>query len=83
MFLRDEYDELSLRERDAARALKSALLGWFLCPLQLYTAWLLLLVVIAEEQLRPRYFWYVVGAATALVFQVSMVTTLLVLLESL
>ncbi len=54
------------REDDAARAFKSAILGILFCPLQLYTLWLLLLVVLSDEPLRPRYFWYAVGAAAVL-----------------
>jgi len=83
MFLSDEYDQLSLREQDADRALKSALLGLFLCPLQLYTAWLLLMVAIAEEPLRRRYFWYAFGAAAILLLEISTFTLVFVLLESL
>jgi hypothetical protein len=54
------------REEDAARALKSAIFGLLFCPLQIYTAWLLLLVLANEEPLRARYFWYAVGAAAVL-----------------
>ena len=57
----------SPREDDAARAFKSALFGVLFFPLQLYTLWLLLLVVMSDEPLRPRYFWYAVGAAAVLV----------------
>ncbi|MCI0360169.1 MAG: hypothetical protein L0211_16955 [Planctomycetaceae bacterium] len=62
-------DELapSSREDDAARAFKSAILGLFFCPLQLYTAWLLFLVLVNDEPLRTRYFWYAVGAAVVLI----------------
>jgi len=70
MFLSDEYEELSLREKDAVRALKSALLGILFCPLQLYTAWLTLLLFLGEEPLRPRYFWYGVAAGTVLAIHV-------------
>ena len=56
----------SSREEDAARALKSAILGILVCPLQLYTAWLLLLVLMNNEPLRPPYFWYAVGAAAVM-----------------
>ncbi len=56
-------DQPSSREQDAARSLKSAVLGLLFCPLQLYTAWLLFLVVVNDEPLRKRYFWYAVGAA--------------------
>ncbi len=63
-----EHDENpSPREEDAARALKSAALGVLFCPLQFYTLWLLFLVLLADEPLRPRYFWYAVGAASVLV----------------
>jgi hypothetical protein len=57
----------SSREEDAARAIKSAVVGVLFCPLQVYTAWLLLLVWMNDEPLRPRYFWYAVGAAAVLV----------------
>ena len=70
MFLSDQYDELSLREQDAVRALKSALIGLVLCPLQLYTAFLVLMVVIAEEPLRRRYFWYTLVASIVLAMHV-------------
>jgi len=53
LFLRDEYEELSLREKDAVRALKSALVGVLIAPLQLYTLFLILMVILAEEPLRP------------------------------
>jgi len=66
MFLSDQYEELSLREQDAARALKSALIGVFFFPLQLYTSFLVLMVAIAEVPLRPRYFWYTVMASLVL-----------------
>jgi hypothetical protein len=56
----------SSREEDAARAFKSAIFGLLFCPLQLYTAWLLLLVLVNNEPLRPRFFWYAVGAAVVL-----------------
>jgi hypothetical protein len=56
----------SPREEDAARAIKSAVLGVLFFPLQLYTAWLLFLVAVNDEPLRPRYFWYAVGAAAVL-----------------
>jgi hypothetical protein len=62
-------DELtpSSREDDAARALKSAILGLLFWPLLLYAAWLLFLVFVNDEPLRPRNFWYAVGAAVVLV----------------
>jgi len=63
----DEELTPSSREEDAARAFKSAILGVLFCPLQLYTAWLLFLVLVNNEPLRPRYFWYAVGAAVVLV----------------
>jgi hypothetical protein len=63
----DPEQSPSSREEDAGRALKSAILGLFFCPLQLYTAWLLFLVVANNEPLRPRYFWYAVGAGVLLV----------------
>lgn len=70
-----ESDDLergpSAREEDAARALKSAILGLLFCPLQLYTAWLLLLVLANDEPLRPRYYWYAVLAAAVLAPQVA------------
>jgi hypothetical protein len=62
----DSEQSPSPREDDAARAFKSAILGILFCPLQLYTLWLLLLVVLSDEPLRPRYFWYAVGAAAVL-----------------
>lgn len=58
----EPYDQPSSREEDAVRALKSAVLGLVFCPLQLYTAWLLILVVTNREPLRKRYFWCAVGA---------------------
>jgi hypothetical protein len=57
----------SSREEDAVRAIKSAVLGVFFCPLQVYTAWLSFLILVNEEPLRPRYFWYAVGAAVVLI----------------
>src|SRR4029453_7516835 len=67
----EEVEELldrpNLRELDAARAIKSAVLGILFCPLQLYTAWLLFMVAMADEPLRPRYYWYSLGAAALLV----------------
>lgn len=80
MLLSDQYDELSLREQDAARALKSALVGLFILPLQLYTAWLVLMVILAEESLRPRYFWYAVGAAIIAGIDVPFSTLLILFL---
>ena len=64
----ESADELtpSSREDDAARALKSAILGLLFCPLLPYTGWLLFLVFVNDEPLRPRYFWYAVGAAAVL-----------------
>jgi len=70
MFLSDQYDELSLREQDAARALKSALIGIFFCPLQLYTSFLILMVILADEPLQPRYFWYTVVASIVLALHI-------------
>jgi hypothetical protein len=55
------------REEDAARAFKAAILGAFFCPLQIYTAWLLFLVLVNNERLRARYFWYAVGAVLVLI----------------
>lgn len=71
----ESEDELtpSSREDDAARALKSAILGLLFCPLLLYTAWLLFLVLVNDEPLRPRYFWYAVGAAVVLIFSAAFV----------
>jgi hypothetical protein len=60
-------EEPNLRESDAARAIKSAVLGLLFCPLQAYTAWLLFMVVMADEPLRPRYYWCSLGAAALLV----------------
>ena len=63
----DAEQAASPREDDAARAFKSALFGVLFCPLQIYTLWLLFLVLVSDEPLRPRYFWYAVGAAAVLV----------------
>ena len=59
-------DPPNLRELDAARAIKSAVLGLLFCPLQIYTAWLLIMVAMADEPLRPRYYWCSLGAAAML-----------------
>ena len=72
-------DEANQREQDAARSLKSAMVGVLLCPLQLYTAWLLFLVAFDDERLQPRYFWYAVGAAVILLAHVSLAALLYVL----
>ena len=63
----------SSREDDAARAFKSAILGLLFCPPLLYTAWLLFLVFVNDEPLRPRYFWYAVGAGVVLIFCTAIV----------
>jgi len=44
---------LTSREQDADRALRSALLGLLVCPLQLYTIWLLIRIFFSNEPLRP------------------------------
>jgi len=72
--------EPNLRELDAARAIKSAVLGLLFCPLQAYTAWLLFMVVMADEPLRPRYYWCSLGAAALLVPHVAAATSMLWLL---
>ena len=66
-------EELTDREADAARALKSAMLGVLFCPLQLYTAWLLFLVLFDGDRLRLRYFWYAVWAAAILLIYTTIV----------
>jgi hypothetical protein len=60
------YDERSSREDDAARALKSALIGILFCPLLLYAAYLLVEVGLNDEPLRPRFKSYVVATAAIL-----------------
>jgi hypothetical protein len=72
----------SSREDDAARALKSAVLGLLFCPLQLYTAWLLFLVVVSHEPLRRRYFWYAVGAWAVLLPYVITAVAILAFLRA-
>ena len=62
----EPYDQPTSREEDAARAFKSAVLGILFCPLQLYTAWLLIQVAMNPEPLRRAYFWCAVGAWTIL-----------------
>ena len=74
-----ESVEANQREQDAARALKSALVGIVLSPLQIYTTWLLLLVAIDNERLRPQYFWYAVSAAVIALTQVSFIALLVTL----
>ena len=74
----DEYEILSPREESAARALKSALIGLFLLPLQIYTAWLLLSVTAGSGTLRARFFWYAVIAAMIMIPDVVISSALLV-----
>jgi len=82
IFLWDDFEELSPREQDAIRALKSAMLGLFFCPLQIYTAWLVLLVVLAEQPLRSRYHWYAIGAAIVLGLHLPVAAGLMILIWS-
>jgi|tagenome__1003787_1003787.scaffolds.fasta_scaffold20092223_2 hypothetical protein len=77
LFLRDEYEELSLREKDAVRALKSALVGVLIAPLQLYTLFLILMVILAEEPLRPRYFRYTVAVSIVLALHIPFVAIMI------
>lgn len=50
----EEEGPLSLREESAQRALKAALIGLVLFPLQFYAIWLLMKVCFYEGPLRPR-----------------------------
>jgi hypothetical protein len=59
----DEIDDPNLREQDAARAFKAAVLGLLFCPLQFYAFWLVLKVFLSNEPLRPRYWWFALAAA--------------------
>jgi len=77
LFLSDEYAELSLREKYAARALKSALVGVCFFPLQLYTSFLILKVAHAVQPLRSRYFWYTVIAGIVVALQTPAVLLVL------
>ena len=75
----DSYDVLSFREENASRALKSAIVGLIILPLQLYTAWLLYRVVASsEDTLRPPYFRYAVVAALIMISDVMISGSLLV-----
>jgi hypothetical protein len=48
----DETDEqLSLREQDANRAFRGAVIGVLFIPLQIYVSWLLLKVLVSDEAL--------------------------------
>jgi hypothetical protein len=49
-----EEGPLGLREESAQRALKAALIGLVMFPLQFYAIWLLLKVCFYEGPLRPR-----------------------------
>ena len=76
----DTYDVLTEREEDALRALKSAIVGLFLLPLQVYTSWLLWRVTVSRTSLRPRYFWYAAIAASIMIPDVLISSGLLFVL---
>jgi hypothetical protein len=77
------YDERSSREDDAARALKSALIGIVFCPLLFYAAYLLLEVWLNDGPLRPRFRRYVVATAAilAIVFAILGIPLLILFLR--
>lgn len=51
----DEEEVSRSREDHAARAFRGAILGCFFWPLQLYVFWLLLKVLLSDEELRPAF----------------------------
>jgi hypothetical protein len=62
----DDIDEFSLadeREARAKRALQFAIAGMFICPLQLFTLWIVYEVATMKGPLRPIYAFYSIGAA--------------------
>jgi len=62
----DDPDRLTRREEDADRAFRSAIIGFFFCPLQVYTLWLLARVYFSDERLGPkqrRRTWIAVAVA--------------------
>jgi hypothetical protein len=77
----DSYDVLSPREENASRALKSAIVGLFILPLQVYTAWLLCRIAVSsDDTLRPPYFRYAAVAALIMILDVLVSGSLLVVL---
>jgi hypothetical protein len=51
----DDKQSLTRREQEAVRAFRSAILGFFFFPLQIYTVWLLLRVFFSDERLEPQH----------------------------
>jgi hypothetical protein len=49
-----EEDSLNAREQNADRALRGALVGMLLPPLELYVVWLLIKVFVSQQPLRDR-----------------------------
>jgi hypothetical protein len=58
----ETYAELSQRERDAFQALKLAVIGLMLCPLQLFVPYYVVRALAGSTPMRGRYYFCLAGA---------------------